>query len=60
MPRAQEYREDARRCTELAAECEDPRLKMTFMEVAQSWTELANEVERREREHDRTLKRTNS
>jgi hypothetical protein len=42
----EEYRAHARRCTELAAESIDAKLKKTFSELAEAWTELASKVER--------------
>jgi hypothetical protein len=42
----EEYRTYARRCSELASESADPRLKQIFSELADAWAELAAEGER--------------
>jgi hypothetical protein len=48
-------REQARRYRELARVAMTPELARTFGELAESWTLMAEEIERAlEREHDRT------
>ena len=48
-------REQARRYRELARAAVTPELARTFAELAESWTVMADEIERAlEREHDRT------
>jgi hypothetical protein len=40
-------RERARQCAGLAHETDDPKLKATFRELADAWTEVVAEIERR-------------
>jgi hypothetical protein len=42
----EEYRANARRCGEMATESIDPKLKQTFLELAEAWTALANKVDK--------------
>jgi hypothetical protein len=42
---AKQCHANARQCIELAADVEHPKLKRTFLELAEKWTELAIKLE---------------
>jgi hypothetical protein len=46
MNRAEQYRERAGDCVEVAHAVGDPRLKMTLLQIAQQWIDLARICER--------------
>jgi hypothetical protein len=42
---AEDCRENAKRCIEMANNAKDDKTQSTFFELANEWTKLANEVE---------------